>query len=318
MKKIIFLCVIGILFGISTRAIAQTSPVIEDKPVYGVEQMPQFPGGDEELMKFIKDNLHYPKVAAEVGIEGRVTIRFVVSRIGEVTDVTVIRGFDPSCDREAVRVVKMMPKWIPGRQQGRNVPVYYTLPIVYKLQKGSSYSKDPLLLVDGIQRPYSHLMDTVQLKPIDIKEITVLKDSAATTLYGTKGKNGVIMVTTKSGAAKKDSLLNTPDKDGVFFLAETMPQYPGGESALISFISSNLRFPPAAAEAGLNGTSVVRFVVSKTGTVKNATVIRKLSAECDAESMRVIMLMPAWTPGTTKGQPVDVYYTLPVSFKVKK
>ena len=113
-----------------------TAPVIiEDKPVYGVEQMPQFPGGDEEMMKFIKDNLHYPPVAAAVGIEGRVTIRFVVSRNGDVTDVKVIRGRDAACDKEAVRVVKLMPKWIPGRQKGRNVPVYYTLPIVYKLSK---------------------------------------------------------------------------------------------------------------------------------------------------------------------------------------
>lgn len=121
--------------GVDIADLEDHKVVIEDKPVYGVEQMPQFPGGDEELLKFIRDNLHYPAVAAEVGIEGRVTIRFVVNRNGDVTDVTIIRGLDPSCDKEAVRVVKMMPRWIPGRQNGRNVPVYYTLPVVYKLQK---------------------------------------------------------------------------------------------------------------------------------------------------------------------------------------
>ena len=121
--------------GVDIADLEDHKVIIEEKPVYGVEQMPQFPGGDEELMKFIHDNLKYPNVAAEVGIEGRVTIRFVVNRNGDVTDVTVIRGLDPSCDKEAVRVVKMMPKWIPGRQNGRNVPVYYTLPVVYKLQK---------------------------------------------------------------------------------------------------------------------------------------------------------------------------------------
>ena len=109
--------------------------VIEEKPVYGVEQMPQFPGGEEELLRFIQDNLRYPPSAAEIGIDGRVTIRFVVDRSGNVTDVTVMRGLDPACDKEAVRVVKLMPKWIPGRQNGRTVPVYYTLPIVYKLQR---------------------------------------------------------------------------------------------------------------------------------------------------------------------------------------
>jgi len=121
--------------GVDIADLEDHKVIIEEKPVYGVEQMPQFPGGEEELLKFIHDNLRYPPVAAEVGIEGRVTIRFVVSRNGDVVDVTVIRGLDPSCDKEAVRVVKMMPKWIPGRQNGRNVPVYYTLPVVYKLQK---------------------------------------------------------------------------------------------------------------------------------------------------------------------------------------
>jgi len=121
--------------GVDIADLEEHKVIVEEKPLYGVEQMPQFPGGEEALMKFITDNLRYPPVAAEVGTEGRVTIRFVVSKTGEVINVEVIRGLDPSCDREAVRVVKMMPKWIPGRQNGRNVPVYYTLPIVYRLQK---------------------------------------------------------------------------------------------------------------------------------------------------------------------------------------
>jgi len=120
------------------RKIRFTAPVITnsaDSVYYGVEQMPQYPGGDVELTKFIHDNLHYPQAAASAGNEGRVTIRFIVNRNGDVTDVTVIRGFDASCDKEAIRVVKMMPKWIPGRQNGHDVRVYYTLPVVYKLQK---------------------------------------------------------------------------------------------------------------------------------------------------------------------------------------
>ncbi|MEN9918936.1 MAG: hypothetical protein RL662_1372 [Bacteroidota bacterium] len=106
-----------------------------EKPFVSVEQMPQFPGGDSELMKFIGSNLKYPTIAAENGIEGRVVIRFVVSSDGTVKDVQVVRALDPSCDKEAVRVVKSMPKWVPGKQNGRNVPVYYTLPVLFKLQK---------------------------------------------------------------------------------------------------------------------------------------------------------------------------------------
>lgn len=111
--------------------------IVEQKEeVYiGVEINPSFPGGEEELMKYIRDNLRYPVIAAENNIEGRVTIRFVVNKRGEVTDVTVLRGLDPACDNEAIRVVKSMPKWIPGKQNGVAVNVYYTLPIVYKLQR---------------------------------------------------------------------------------------------------------------------------------------------------------------------------------------
>jgi len=101
----------------------------------GVEQMPTYPGGDEAMLKFINDNLKYPYVAASNGIEGRVTIRFIVSRTGSIKDIKVIRGIYKECDDEGVRVVKMMPNWNPGINKGQPVDVYYTLPIVYKLQK---------------------------------------------------------------------------------------------------------------------------------------------------------------------------------------
>lgn len=116
------------------KQIVEEKPV-EEKPFVTVEQMPSFPGGDAEMYKFINDNLKYPVVAAESGINGRVTIRFVVSKTGAIEDVQVLRGIDPSCDREAVRVVKSMPKWVPGKQNGMNVPVYFTLPILFRLQQ---------------------------------------------------------------------------------------------------------------------------------------------------------------------------------------
>ena len=106
----------------------------ESKPYTMVEQMPQFPGGEKELLSYIAKNLHYPTVAAENGVQGKVFIRFVVSALGIVEGVEVIRSLDPYCDKEAMRVVAALPQWIPGKQNGRNVPVYYTLPIIFKLQ----------------------------------------------------------------------------------------------------------------------------------------------------------------------------------------
>lgn len=115
------------------KVIVEEKPV-EEKPFVTVEQMPTFPGGEVEMQKFIRDNLRYPVVAQEAGIQGRVTLRFVVSKTGTIENVTVVRGIDPSCDKEAVRVVQSMPKWIPGKQNGLNVPVYFNLPIQFRLQ----------------------------------------------------------------------------------------------------------------------------------------------------------------------------------------
>ena len=109
--------------------------VDDEKPYTIIEQMPQYPGGEEALLEFIGNNLKYPVIAQENGIQGRVVIRFVVSKTGTISNVEVLRSLDPACDREAVRVVKLLKQWIPGKQNGVNVPVYYTLPITYRLKQ---------------------------------------------------------------------------------------------------------------------------------------------------------------------------------------
>ena len=99
-----------------------------------VEQMPTFPGGQEALMKYIGKNLRYPAIAQENGVQGRVICQFVVGKDGQVRDVVVVRTLDPSCDKEAIRVLTSMPKWIPGKQNGKAVSVKYTVPIMFRLQ----------------------------------------------------------------------------------------------------------------------------------------------------------------------------------------
>ena len=99
-----------------------------------VEEMPQFPGGLGEAMKFLAKNIKYPVEAQQAKIEGRVIVRFVVGRDGSVSDVEVMRGVSPELDAEAVRVVSLMPKWIPGKQRGKAVAVKYTMPIMFRLQ----------------------------------------------------------------------------------------------------------------------------------------------------------------------------------------
>ena len=99
-----------------------------------VEQMPQFPGGDAALMQYLSSHIKYPVVAEENGIQGRVVCTFVVERNGSITDVRVVKSVDPSLDKEAVRVIKGMPSWIPGKQNGSAVRVKYTVPVTFRLQ----------------------------------------------------------------------------------------------------------------------------------------------------------------------------------------
>ena len=109
--------------------------VVEETKIFTVvEQMPMFPGGDVALMGYLRDNIHYPTVAAENGVQGRVVVGFVVERDGSITDVNIIRSVDPSLDREAMRVVKSMPRWTPGKQNGSAVRVKYQVPVTFRLQ----------------------------------------------------------------------------------------------------------------------------------------------------------------------------------------
>ena len=100
-----------------------------------VESMPEFPGGQQALFKYLSENVKYPVIAQENGIQGRVICQFVVNKDGSIVDVEVIRsGGDPSLDKEAIRVIKSMPKWKPGKQRGKAVRVKYTVPVNFKLQ----------------------------------------------------------------------------------------------------------------------------------------------------------------------------------------
>ena len=118
------------------EVIAQPEPPKEEETrVFDVvEQMPSFPGGPSALFEYLSKNIKYPVVAEENGIQGRVIVTFVVERDGSITDVRVVKSVDPSLDKEAQRVVKSMPRWIPGKQNGSAVRVKYTVPVTFRLQ----------------------------------------------------------------------------------------------------------------------------------------------------------------------------------------
>ncbi len=108
-----------------------------------------------------------------------------------------------------------------------------------------------------------------------------------------------------------------PDENKVFQVVQQKPEFPDGEKALLKYLASNLKYPPIARENGIEGNVVVRFVVSKTGEIKNAEVLRGIGGGCDAEALRVVNSMPNWSPGKNNGKAVNVTYTLPVRFKLE-
>lgn len=108
---------------------------VEDEVFVVVEEMPKFAdGGQAGLLQYLGKNMKYPAIPQETGIQGRVTVQFVVNKDGSIVDVTVLRGIDSYLDKEAVRVISGMPKWIPGKQRGKPVRCKFTVPVVFKLQ----------------------------------------------------------------------------------------------------------------------------------------------------------------------------------------
>ena len=117
-----------------TETVVQQEEEAEEEIFMIVEKMPEFPGGELGLRKYIASNVKYPNIARESGIEGKVYVRFCVTRTGKVEKVSIARGVDPILDKEAIRVVQTLPKWTPGEQRGKKVNVWYTVPINFQLQ----------------------------------------------------------------------------------------------------------------------------------------------------------------------------------------
>ena len=115
--------------------IEQPEERVEEEQIFTiVEEMPSFPGGEEELFKYLGKSIKYPQMAADAGISGVVYVTFVVDKDGKVKDAKVLRGIGGGCDEEAIRVVKAMPPWKPGKQRGKAVKVQYNLPIRFTLK----------------------------------------------------------------------------------------------------------------------------------------------------------------------------------------
>jgi len=231
-----------------------------------VETIPQFPGGDIALLKFLSENINYPEEAAEQGIQGRVVLRFVIKANGSIGKIEVFKSLYPKCDEEAIRVVKMMPKWIPAKQNGKPTNIYYHLPVVFKIPKNVPVNKT----------------DSVQDIPVISQEKYYSKDSTQI----------------------------------IYSKVETMPQFPGGDMALLKFLSKNINYPREAIMNEIQGRVALRFTVTPDGSIENIEIQKSLYPICDREALRVVKKMPKWIPGKQDGIPVYVDYTLLITLSL--
>ena len=314
---------------------------LQDTAVFEVVEVPpRFPGGEIELMKFISRNVKYPAEARDKHVQGRVILTFIVEKDGSISNVRVARPVDPSLDAEAIRVVQSMPKWEPAKQRGQAVRVRYTVPIQFRLQGDNSVATDsktsdkdvmvvgydsktqekpivemqkrlvvrddikPLMIIDG-----KEVTSLDNIDGNDIASMTVIKNPESLKEFGEKGRDGVILITTKAHE-------KTSSGEDALEVVEEMPEFPGGEIELMKFISRNVKYPDDAKEAGKAGRVIVKFVIDKDGSISDATILRSVYPSIDAEALRVVNAMPKWNPGKVKGEPVKVKYTLPLTFSL--
>lgn len=208
------------------------TPVAADDPNYQifqvVEEMPEYPGGMGECLRFLGKNIKYPLESQKAGVQGKVIVQFVVEKDGSIANPAVVRSIDPNLDGEAIRVISIMPKWKPGMQKGRPVRVKYTVPVTFRLNGNETQPKEenhfnlslkmdndslgnpvkfhmgnlslysvkgkPLVIIDKAKSTFDQME---KMDPSQIASISVLKDSESVALYGTEGKNGAILITTK-------------------------------------------------------------------------------------------------------------------------
>lgn len=201
------------------------------------DKMPEYPGGMTETMKYLSRSIKYPQKARDKGEQGRVVLQFVVERDGSITDVEVVKGVSSSIDKEAIRVIKKMPKWNPGILNGKPVRVRYTLPIMFRLGNG--------------------------------------------------------------GKSRFDKVA----------------EFPGGLRQCELFIRQNVEYPEQAQALQEFGSVYVDFVIDEQGYVVNAKIKKSVGFYADREALRVVRMMPRWTPAIKDGKPVRSERTVVVPFR---
>jgi len=345
-------------------------PVVrDDEPFVVVEEMPEFQGGDSMLLAYIGKNTKYPEAAKLNNIQGRVIVRFCVTKEGGVDRISVLRGVSSDLDAEAVRVVSTLPSFKPGKQGGKSVDVWYMIPITFTL-KGDAPKRPSRYEVIGTDTIYSYSKEMPRFSggndaldkfksenakyPQELKNLGI--EGAVLVRFMIDKDGSVSNVRILQGASpsldaeaiKATKLMPAwlPGKENgkpvkfymmtdyefllsprvppvieegtPFVVVEEMPMFPGGDSALLAYISQNTKYPEKAKANKVEGRVIVRFCVTDVGGIDRVTVLKGVDADLDAEAVRVVSTLPKFKPGKQGGKPVSVWYMVPITFGLVK
>lgn len=323
--KLTMVLLLAISVSLVTNAMnneAVNSTLLNEDSVYAVvEKMPQFPGGDSARIEFLKHSVHYPEEAQKNQEQGKVVVQFVVSNTGAIQKAKVVKKVSVSLDNEALRVVNSFPSWIPGEMNGQKVSVYQILQIPFKYlppkaeQLEWDVNDKTVIVVDSLKMPSNfnlHVLQSDRVASIDI--LKPFPEEIKTKLiaqYGSLAENGVIVI-----KSKNITLNDIAFSDLDSLKIEEMPLFPGGENALFKFLCNNIKYPVVAQENEIQGKVVTQFMVDSIGKIRNLRIVQSVDPYLDKEALRVISTMPDWVPGKSNGKPVNVKYTLPMSFRL--
>jgi len=295
-----------------------------------VDKDPEFPGGEVARNEFIKQHVQYPEEAQTKHQEGRVIVQFVINSLGEIKNAKVVKSVYPSLDKEALRVTNSFPMWIPGEIKGKKVSVYHVMPISFKYTPVENDSANwdindkTVIVIDSLIMPSNFNLNVIS--PEKVITTTILKPfpvnlkNKLIAQYGPQAEDGVILIKTQKNRRFifTDSDACSPgDEKYVYKEADKMPEFPGGEKELLAFISRNLHYPIIAAENGVQGKVTVKFIVDKSGKVQDARVVQSLEPTLDDEALRVVNLLPNWTPGEKAGQKINMFCEVPITYRLE-
>ena len=254
----------------------QIATADEEQPYIKVQQMPTFQGGDLNAYRnWMQSQLQYPKEAKDKGIKGRVIFSFVVEKDGSVSNFDALQASDKILVDEVERVFKLTPKWEPGKQNGKEVRVKFTVPIVFTGDDVAVYNR-------------------VFSQGTPLSEISKDAESA--------------VVMTQTTSAK-------PIGEEAFIKVESMPTFQGGDlNGYRNWFQSQLQYPKEAKDKGVQGRVIFSFVVEKDGSVSNFDALQAPDKILVEEVERVFKLTPKWEPGKQNGNAVRVKFTVPITF----